>query len=357
MRILQVVADGNPGGGTTHVAQILEGLREDYSLGSLGLVTQRDSYLLHHAEKLGVPVYGLDFFQSRLAPRVPLRLREIFRKFDPHLVHLHGGRAAFFAALASPDAPTIYSVHGYHFLHKNPVIRRLALSAERLAAHRTIEIVFESRYDASVAEAHRIASATGRKAIIPNAVPLPELTEARTNPRHVGFVGRLERQKDPSLFLDVMKRLPEYSATIIGGGALKGAVEAEIKRRGLSNVMMLGALPHAEHLKALPKFGVVVMTSRWEGLPILPLEAMWLRVPVVAANVGALDDIIEHEKSGLLVDSRSPDEFASAIRRLAEDAALRERIIKNGRDRIRSHFSEERMLTEIRNLYGRIAKG
>lgn len=336
------------------MVQILEGLRYEYSFG---LVTQRDSYLSHHAEALGVPVFGVDFFRSRLDPRVPLRLREALRKFDPRLVHLHGGRAAFFAALASPNAPTVYSVHGYHFLHKNPVMRGLALSAERLAARWAIEIVFESRYDASVAEDHKISSATGRRSIIPNSVPLPQVPEVHADPRHVGFVGRLEHQKDPSLFLEVMERLPGYSATMIGGGALESEVEAGIKRCGLSNVRMLGALPHAEVLKAVPEFGVAVMTSRWEGLPVFPLEAMWLGVPVVAANVGALDEIIEHERSGLLVDSRSPEGFARAVRRLAEDAVLRERIVRNARNRVRALFSEERMLAEIRNLYRRVAKG
>jgi glycosyltransferase involved in cell wall biosynthesis len=116
-------------------------------------------------------------------------------------------------------------------------------------------------------------------------------------------------------------------------------------------------LPHSELLEALLGFGVVVMTSRWEGLPILPLEAMWLGVPVVAANVGALDEIIEHEKSGLLVDSRSPEDFVRAVERLAEDTELRERIVKSARDRIRSHFSEKRMLADIWTLYQRAAKG
>jgi glycosyltransferase involved in cell wall biosynthesis len=354
MRVLEVVADGDPGGGTTHVVQILEGLRQEYSLG---LVTQRESYLSHHAESLGVPVFGMDFFRSRLDPRAPIRLSRIVQEFDPQLVHLHGGRAAFFAALASPKAPTIYSVHGYHFLHKNTVMRRLALSAERLAARRAKEIVFVSRYDASVAEDYKIASATGRRTIILNSVPLPEGSGAHADPRHVGFAGRLEHQKDPSLFLDVMEKLPEYHATMIGRGTLEAEVKAEIERRSLFNVRMLGALPHSELLEALPGFGVVVMTSRWEGLPILPLEAMWLGVPVVAANVGALDEIIEHEKSGLLVDSRSPEDFVRAVERLAEDTELRERIVKSARDRIRSHFSEKRMLADIWTLYQRAAKG
>lgn len=355
MRILQVVADGNPGGGTTHVVQILEGLRGDHSLG---LVTQRDSYLARRAETLDVPVFGLDFFRSQLDPRAPLGLRRVFREFRPRLVHVHGGRAAFFAALASPDAPMVYSVHGYHFLHKSPPVRRLALSAERLAARRAQRVVFESEHDTRVARIYSILRGPAQSTIVPNSIPLSEIPVPRLNqPNHIGFIGRLEYQKDPILFLDILERLPGYTATIAGGGALEKEVGDELRRRGLSgSVEMLGMLTHSETLRVLPSLRVVVMTSRWEGLPYLPLEAMWTGVPVVATNVGALGEIIENGESGLLVDGRSPNELARAVRRVTEDAELRERIIRNGRDRVRSKFSEERMLASIREIYRRVAR-
>jgi glycosyltransferase involved in cell wall biosynthesis len=92
-----------------------------------------------------------------------------------------------------------------------------------------------------------------------------------------------------------------------------------------------------------------------EGLPHLPLEAMQCGVPVVATNVGALGEVIESGKSSLLVDGRSADDLARAVKQLTESSALRERIIKNGRDRVRTLFSGERMLSEIREVYRQVA--
>lgn len=97
-------------------------------------------------------------------------------------------------------------------------------------------------------------------------------------------------------------------------------------------------------------------TSRWEGMPILPLEAMWTGVPVVATKIGALDEVIEDGKRGLLVDGRSPDDLAQVVRRVIGDPALYERIVRNRRDRVRSIFSEDRMLAEIREIYRRAAQ-
>jgi glycosyltransferase involved in cell wall biosynthesis len=155
--------------------------------------------------------------------------------------------------------------------------------------------------------------------------------------------------------LDVLERLPGYRATIIGGGTLEYKVRAEIKRRGLCAVRMVGTLPYNETLEELSKLHTVIMTSRWEGLPHLPLEAMQCGVPVVATNVGALGEVIESGKSGLLVDGRSADDLARAVKQLTESSALRERKIKNGRDRVRTLFSGERMLSEIREVYRQVA--
>lgn len=336
----------------THILQILRGLRESCSVG---LVTQRDSYLLNETRSLDVPTFGVDFFRSRLDPSVPFRLREIVREFGALVVHVHGGRAAFFYSLTRSNVPMVYTVHGYHFLHKNPVMRRLALSAERLAARCAEEVIFVSEHDARVAKAYGIQNASMRSIVINNGIPLEMSMLRRRRCKHVGFIGRLESQKDPLLFLAVMERLPEYMATIVGGGALEDEVRAQLRRRGLTHVRLLGELSHSETLEVLAELGVVVMTSRWEGMPILPLEAMWFGVPVVATSVGGLGEIIEDGESGLLIDSRSPDELAGAVRRVTEDPAFRERIVRNGRERVRSRFSEERMLSEIYEVYLRAA--
>ncbi len=354
IRVLQVVADGSPGGGTTHVLQILRGLRDSCSLG---LVTQRGSYLLNQARSLGMPSFGLDFFRSRLDPLVPFRLRRIAGEYGAQVVHLHGGRAAFFYGLAFAGAPAVYTVHGYHFLPKKPILRWLALRAERLATRRTRSLIFESFYDARVARAHGILRASTQSDVIHNSILLSETkTPSAASIKNIGFIGRLETQLDPLLFLDVLERLPGYSATIVGGGALEGEMRTQIQRRGLSGVRMLGALSHRDTLEVLPTLGAVVMTSRWEGMPMLPMEAMWAGVPVVATNVGALDEVIEDGRSGLLVEGRSPDDLAQAVRRVTSDPALRERIVREGRARVRSRFSEERMLSSILEVYRRVAE-
>lgn len=70
MRVLEIIAPGDLGGGTNYVLQILRGFKDSLSLY---LVTQRDSYPFRKVREIGTPCSGLDFFSGRLDPRVPFQ--------------------------------------------------------------------------------------------------------------------------------------------------------------------------------------------------------------------------------------------------------------------------------------------
>jgi glycosyltransferase involved in cell wall biosynthesis len=354
MRVLQIVADGNPGGGTTHVLQILRGLRSTHSMG---LITQSQSYLFHQAKELDIPSYGLHFFPSRVNLAVSFRLNKIYSEWKPDLIHVHGGRAGMFHTITGTTVPTVYAVHGFHFVHKPIGIRWLATFIEGVIISRANRIIFESEYDANLARARKILPENQHTAIIPNSIQLRNIQEYHTTPaKHVGFLSRLEYQKDPFLFLDALEHLPDYTATMAGGGSLESAVKQEITRRDLAKrVRQVGTLSHQESLEILSTFDVLVLTSRWEGLPNVVLEAMCAGVPVVAINVGALSEIIEHKKNGLLIDERSGQALAWAVRAAVENHELRTEMINQARQHVRDRFSEENMLSEIQKIYAAMA--
>jgi glycosyltransferase involved in cell wall biosynthesis len=109
-------------------------------------------------------------------------------------------------------------------------------------------------------------------------------------------------------------------------------------------------------MNALRDLQLLVMTSRWEGLPLIPLEAMRIGVPVVATEVGGMREIIEDGKSGVLVRDRTPTAIALAIKRVSQDENLRANLVKEARARVDEMFSEETMLSRVRAVYERIAR-
>jgi len=349
MRVLQMMADGSPGGGSTHLLQILSGFKKFFPFG---LVTQKESYLEAESRKLEIPTFGVKFFRSRIDPVVPFQIRQIVNEFNPDLVHVHGSRAGFGYLMSGVKTPMVYTVHGHHFPHKNILMRWFAIKAERRICRLATHVIFVCRHDLLIAETHNLLPADTPRDVIYCGISFNDIPTANTTDRRqVGLIGRLVEQKDPLLFLDCLELLPEYEATIVGGGELVEKVKAEIARRSLCNVKMLGALPRREALQALSKLAVLVMTSRWEGLPILALEAMCAGVPVVAIDVGGIGEAIEDGRSGILVKSRSPDELAKAVKRLTHEESFRKSIIVEARERVQKLFTEQRMISEIRKVY------
>jgi len=258
--------------------------------------------------------------------------------------------------LARIDVPTLYTVHGFHFLQKPLVLRWLALQAERYIFQRASRIVFVSQYDAALARSLGLLEKNKPHELIYNGIavhPLPQTEHPCW--QHVGFIGRLEYQKDPMLFLDVLAYLPEYSATIVGTGSLDTLMRKEISCRGMTKrVRMLGALSQSETLKVLSMLSACVLSSRWEGLPLIALESMWMGIPVVSMNVSGMSEVIENGIDGVLVDQRSGECLANGVRKVTQDSSLRAFIIQNARSKIKAKFSEDQMLQSLRRVYQEI---
>jgi len=353
MRVLQIVADGKPGGGTTHVLQILKGLRHAVSFH---LIAEKDSYLLREAEALGVTCHGLRFFISRFNPTLPLQLRKIALHVQPDLIHIHGGRAGFFFAFSLLTIPTVYTIHGFHFAEKPPILRRLATLAERLVFRRSSRVIFVSRYDLTLAANCKLLGVNDSPAVIYPGISLNDLSQtAPYSSRHIGFIGRLEYQKDPLLFLETMAYLPDYTATIVGSGSLASIVKQEIAKRGLGErVHMVGEFSHGEVLKILSTLNAVVLTSRWEGMPILVLESMGMGVPIISMNVCGLGEIIQNGVNGMLVDRRRGEDLAEKVEMIMKNEHLKASLVKNAKETIQEKFSIEKMLSSTLKLYKEI---
>ncbi|WP_191062466.1 glycosyltransferase family 4 protein, partial [Geminicoccus harenae] len=141
MRVLQFVADGRPGGGTSVVLDLCLGLRARHGIESI-VASAPDSYALATASAAGLAARPLDLWRSRLDRSAPVRLRRLIDEVRPDLVHAHGGRAGLAIARASGPVPFVYTVHGYHFATK-PWPQRLAGAlAERVTGSRAAAIVW-----------------------------------------------------------------------------------------------------------------------------------------------------------------------------------------------------------------------
>jgi glycosyltransferase involved in cell wall biosynthesis len=175
----------------------------------------------------------------------------------------------------------------------------------------------------------------------------------------LGLAARLTEQKGIGDLLQAMPAVLARFPTTALIVAVEGPLEAELRRDaanlGLSGrVHFLGPrLDVPEILKALDLF---VLPSRWEGLPIVLLEALAAGCPVVASRVGGVPGVITDGVNGTLVTPRAPSELGAAIVGLLESPNRRQSHAEAGRATFRTRFSAELMTARYERLYLREAE-
>jgi glycosyltransferase involved in cell wall biosynthesis len=118
---------------------------------------------------------------------------------------------------------------------------------------------------------------------------------------------------------------------------------------GLGNVSFLGFQKDVFYWMAKAK--VMVLPSRWEGLPIALLEAMAFGIPVICTTVGGIADVIEQDDSGILIPPGNTNELSAAICRILEDGDLRDRLATRARVTVNERFDVKKLVKQILDLY------
>ncbi len=163
------------------------------------------------------------------------------------------------------------------------------------------------------------------------------------------FTGRLVEKKGVSTLLESLTLvLPEVSdcrLLIAGSGPQQSTLKASAQRLGIAGaVEFLGSYRNEDLPKLLQQSDVAVYPFRCaaggdqEGLGLVMLEAMGCGLPVVAGNVPAVHDVIEHERTGLLVPPDDPPALANALLRLFNDPELAMRLANAGRTHALAKF-------------------
>ena len=334
MRILHVIQELGTGGAERILISAYRGAR---SAGHEVFVAAAPGPLASEIEGEVFPLPLVRRKPWRLPPAA-LAVRRAVRATRPDVIHAYNPTMALAAGLAT-RRPGLVNLQGVAEEDWPATVRLVRLS--RLAP------VACGPGVAAALEEHGVTPF----ATVPNAVgPAPPPGERLAAQKLVVAVGRLVEQKNHELAIRAITQVPGATLAIVGDGPLRPQLQRLAAEIGAS-VIFTGVRGDARALMGAAD--VVVMPSRWEGLPLSALEALASGTPLVATNVRGLRELLTDGENALLV-SEEPDALAAAIRRVLEDRELAARLSEAGR-RVEGAGSDEALVAGFLQVYERLA--
>ncbi len=350
------------GGAETQVYLLARTLRARGHEVQVVTMTPPQAYLEDLTAR-GIEVVDLGMRVGVPDPRGIVRLVRAWRAFAPDLAHAHMIHAVLLARVARPFARVPVLVSTAHNLTEGARWRELAYRWTDRLGDLTTNVC-----QAAVDRYVRVGAApAGRIVRMPNGIELgafgPDAAVRERLRGELGLsaerfawlaVGRLEEQKDVPNLLAAAEGLSDAAVTLlVGEGPLRAELEARRDALGLDadRVRFLG--PRSDVADLLRAVDGYVMSSAWEGLPLVLLEAAASGLPIVATRVGGNDEIVEDGVSGRLVPPGDPGALAAAMNdTMAMAAERRAAWGRAGRARIEREFDIERVVDAWTALYG-----
>ena len=362
-----LITRGDTGGAQQHVLSLIRHLRHRirFTLGC-----GESGYLTAQAENMGLETIIVPHLQRSISPLIDFRcvraLRQVLKRENPDLVHLHSSKAGVVGRLAAKSIhiKSLFTAHGWAFTEGSGLVRRSGCVIIEWGMARFGDgIIAVSGYDFRLAKKFGViggGSGNRRGWLIPNGVRAVQVAaQARGRggkPVRLLHVGRLEREKNQRLLIEAVSMIKrDFSLTIVGGGQLRPVLAESVERHGLAD-----RVTFVESSQVDPYFAdadIFALSSDYEGLPLVILEAMSAGLPVVATDVGGVREAVSDGISGFLVGRGDVKGLSGKLTRLIDDEDLRREFGLQGQRIYRDNFTEQRMCERTLTVYQTLIGG
>jgi len=380
INVLIVITRLTIGGDTNVVLDIAEYLNKhplyDVHL-AVGPVLKHEVDLTYLAYERGIPTTLIHNLINHISPWVNLKalleLIAVMRRGNFDVVHTHSSVAGVVGRIAAfiTRVPVIvHHVHGWGIQENmSTAVRTLYLILERTCALFTDRLIAVSAPTVQKGLAYGICKEE-KFALIYNGINLEKFrqkvdrqkvfSDLGLDPecKIVGMIARLDQQKNPLDFIRaadiVVKKYPKVQFLIAGDGSLRSECESLINEFNLHGTFFL--LGYRDDIsRIMPILTLTVLSSLWEGLPVVFQEAMSAGKPTVANDVDGARDVIIDGETGYLVTPHQPEEMAERILYLLKNDDVCQQMGLTAQ-KYSERFSGEQMVKNISSLYRELSK-
>jgi len=372
VRIVQIIPSFNVGGGellAVRLAAEIKRQQPDFDVYILSLYDAIPTVVYDEALASGAQVVTL----GKKKGFDPAIFRKIFKflfAVKPDVIHTHlaGLRYALAPSVFFPESRRIHTIHNVAHHEVSAVVGWIHKLAFKVLGW--MPVALSKMIQDSIVDFYGI-----KPPIVDNGIACHhsvfgfDRLELRSR---LGFsaddillitIGRLDKQKNQALLMDAFAKVlnvrPDAKLLIVGDDPTNGAYKSLLMDKasclppGIKQAIhFLG--PRKDVAMLLRASDVFVISSDWEGVPLVLLEAMAYRVPIVSTAVGGIPDVISQEINGILVEKGDIDGLAAAIIRVLSNDLLAETLVVNAADTFKQCYSIDNTARNYLALYDKV---
>ncbi|NUU99635.1 hypothetical protein XO12_05820 [Marinitoga sp. 1154] len=321
-------------------------------------------------KKEQIPIIEVDFTRKinmQIFSEIKI-LRNIIKEIQPNIVHSHSSKGGALARLAvsrldnelRSKMKVIHQVHGYHFTKYNGIKKFIFENIEKYLMRYTDYLLFQNKYEYEITNCWKKDKKV-KLELIGNGIEINEIKKFRKDDERketlIVCIARLEPIKNHGYLIEALGYLKnnlrffDFKVYFIGEGNSK-KFETVIKNNKLEeNIVFTGVLNKKEVYEILSKSKLSVLASFKEGKPRALMESSVLGVPMVATNVIGTNEVVQHGKTGYLVELDNPKEFAKRMYELLTNEKKWKEFSQNAKKYAEKEFDEDKIIEKLKKIY------
>lgn len=294
-------------------------------------------------------------------------LKKIICNLQPSIIHTHGTRASIFLKFTlfltwKKNFKFIYTLHGIHFIRRKFPFNFIFLFWEIITNYLFVDyLVCVGKDDHNLAKKLRLIKSK-KLFLIENGINLQEYQNIESGFLRKNFslqeeiilttICRLHYQKDIETLIKAINLLKDRNIIlfIVGDGPDKYKLENLVKNLKLEGkIKFLGFRKEIKEI--LRDADIFILSTRWEGLPLVILEAWAMKKPVIASNVHGIIGLINDNKNGVLFKFGNPYDLKEKILFLIKNEDLRFKIVANGFKLVEEIYNLSNTIDKYKKIY------
>lgn len=366
MRILYVITKSEIGGAQTHLMEVVRYMH--YAGHNVLVVTGTAGWLTNELATIGVDYVILPDLIREINPAKDIKtitsICHILEDKQPDIIHCHSSKAGIVGRIAGAikNIPAVFTAHGWAFTSGvSPAKRIIYAAIEHIMLGITKRVICVSEFDRKLAKRWFLHN-YNRVITVHNGIADKKFSNSTVReyslPLKLVSVARFSHPKNNMELIRAVEQINKlYSGSLqlnmVGDGPLLSEAQAYVESYKLEDdVHFLGSRTDVDDI--LNQNDIFCLISNYEGLPISIIEAMRAEMPIIASDVGGVNELVQDGVNGLLIPRGNIFELVDKLKYILEHKDLIKSMGEASRKIYEEEYTADRMNQKILSVYNEV---